>query len=83
MFSLLASFLFFMGFDCYVRLNFNLSNLFSIGSTEPGHFAFSTFRLSWTTFIMGFIHIIELIIVTIFILGSEMMLLIGKVVEVY
>ncbi|CAD8104436.1 unnamed protein product [Paramecium sonneborni] len=59
------------------------TNLFSIGKAEEGYYAFNTFQLSWTTFIMGFIHIFELIVVTLAILGSEYMLLIGKVVEVY
>ncbi|CAD8190374.1 unnamed protein product [Paramecium octaurelia] len=59
------------------------TNLFSIGKAEQGFYAFNTFQLSWTTFIMGFIHVFELIIVTLAILGSEHVILIGKVIEVY
>ncbi|CAD8090600.1 unnamed protein product [Paramecium primaurelia] len=59
------------------------TNLFSIGKAEQGYYAFNTFQLSWTTFIMGSIHIFELIIVTLAIIGSEQILLIGKVIEVY
>ncbi|CAD8090115.1 unnamed protein product [Paramecium primaurelia] len=59
------------------------TNLFSIGKAVQGYYAFNTYQLNWTTYIMGFIHIFELVVVTLAIIGSEQMLLIGKVVEVY
>ncbi|CAD8169292.1 unnamed protein product [Paramecium octaurelia] len=59
------------------------TNLFSIGKAVQGYYPFNTYQLNWTTYLMGFIHIFELVVVTLAILGSEQMLLIGKVVEVY